>query len=56
MGKVKQMEIKNRTFYFYNDLTISNISNQTCKKSIKIITKALIFTKLDTLQLKKWRL
>ena len=52
MGKVKQIEIKNRTYYFNNDI-ISKISNQTCYKSTKSITKALIFTTLGTSQCKK---
>ena len=53
MGVVKQIDIKNRTYYFYKD--IINIKNfdpillKIDKKSYKI----LIFTILDILQLKK---
>ena len=46
-----QTEIKNRT-YFYNNI-ISKFSHQTCQKLTKNITKALVFTISDTLQLKK---
>ena len=42
MGEVKQVSIKNWTYYFYNDMI-----------SLQNITKALIFTILDTLHLKK---
>ena len=44
MGTVKQIDIKNRTFYFYNDMI-------DIKKLIHI--KTLVFTTLDMLQLKK---
>ena len=47
-----QTEIKNRTYYFYNNI-ISKFSHQTCQKLTKNITKALVFTISDTLQLKK---
>ena len=50
MGKVKQIGIKNRTYYLYNEklLKITNLL-KIDKKSYKV----LIFTILDTLQLKK---
>ena len=41
MGEVKQIETKNGTYYFYNDMT-------------KSITNGSIFTTLDTSQLKNW--
>ena len=50
MGKVKQIEIKNRTYYFYNDMI--NLENFD-SNLLKIDKKGLIFTTLDTLQLKK---
>ena len=30
MGTVKQMNIKNRTYYFYNDITDLESFNQNC--------------------------
>ena len=53
MGKVKQIEIRNRTYYFYNDMINLEDFESNLFKSTKSITKALIFTKFDTLQLKK---
>ena len=50
MGEVKQIEIKNRTYYFYNDMI--NLENFD-SNLLKIDKKGLIFTTLDTLQLKK---
>ena len=51
MGKVKQIEIKNRTYYFYNDMiNLKNLESILLKiDKKKNITKALIFTMLDTL-------
>ena len=50
----KQISIKNRTSYFYNDIiNLKNFKsnlNQIKQKSSKSITKGLIFTTLDTLQ------
>ena len=49
-GEVKQINIKNRTYYFYNDrINLKNFE----PKSTKIITKTLIFTTLGTSQFKK---
>ena len=53
MGKVKQLEIKNRTYYFYNDMINPKNFESNLLKIVKNITRALIFTILDTLQLKK---
>ena len=53
MGKVKQIEIKNRTYYFYNDIiNLKNFESNLLKIN-RNFTKALIFTVLDTLQFKK---
>ena len=50
----KQISIKNRTSYFYNDIinhkNFKSNLNQIKQKSSKSITKGLIFTTLDTLQ------
>ena len=53
MGKVKQIEIKNHTYFFYNDMINLKNFESNLLKIDKNITKALIFTILDTLQLKK---
>ena len=53
MGVVKQIDIKNRTYYFYNDIIdLKNFDTRLLKK-IKSITKTLVFTILDILQSKK---
>ena len=50
MGTIKQIDIKNRTYYFYNDM----IDIKTFDSDLlKIDIKALVFTTLDILQLKK---
>ena len=50
MEKVKQIEIKNINFYFYNDMI--NLQNFESKlfKIDKNVTGALVFTTLDRLQ------
>ena len=53
MGKVKQIEIKNLTYYFYNDMISLKNFESNLLKFDKNIKKALIFTVLDTLELKK---
>ena len=52
MGKVKQFNIKN---YFYNDMTnLKNVDSNLLKIDKKYYKgKGLIFTALDTSQLKK---
>ena len=50
MGKVKQIEIKYRTYYFYNNLNLIDLN--LLKTDKKNRTKILIFTTLDTSQLK----
>ena len=52
MGKVK-IGIKNRTYYFYNDIINIDEFDSNLLKIDKKSYKELIFTKLDTLQLKK---
>ena len=54
MGEVKQIEIKNWTYYFYNDIINLKNFELNLLKIDKSCTKTLIFTTLDTLQLKKW--
>ena len=53
MGEVKQINIKNRTNYFYND--IIDLKNFDVKflKIDKNLLKTLVFTTLDILQLEK---
>ena len=53
MGTVKQIDIKNRTYYFYNDLINIKKFDSNYQKSIKNHIKALVFTILDILQLKR---
>ena len=53
MGKVKQIEIKNRTYYFYNVIINFEEFDSNLLKVDKNRTKILIFTILDTSQLKK---
>ena len=52
MGEVKRINIKNRTYYFYNDMINLKHFERNVLKQTKNIAKGLIFTKLDTLQLK----
>ena len=48
MGKVKQMEIKNQTYYLYKDkVNLENFKSNLLKID-QNITKALIFTILET--------
>ena len=54
MVKVKQIEIKYRTYYFHNDIiNIKEFNSSLLKIDKKNRTKILIFTILDTSQLKK---
>ena len=53
MGEVKQIDIKNRNYYFHNDVIDIKTLMQSCKKLTKNHTKTLAFTTLDTPQLKK---
>ena len=49
MREVKQINIKYRTYYYYNDM----INLKHFEPNLLNITKGLIFTTLDTSQLKK---
>ena len=52
MGEVKQINIKNRTYYFYNDIIdLKNFLCKVVKYRQKKVKKALIVTTLDTSQL-----
>ena len=53
MGLVKQIDTKNRTYYFYNDMVNIKKFDSNLLKSIKKRIKTLVFTTLDILQLKK---
>ena len=54
MGKVKQIDIKNRTYYFYNDIiNTEEFNSSLLKRDKKNCTKISIFTTLNTSQLKK---
>ena len=56
MGEVKQINIKNRTYYFYNDIIDLKNFEPNLLKITKSRTETLIFTTLDTSQLKKLRI
>ena len=54
MGTVLQININNRTSYFYNDVVdLENFKSNLLKIDKKTHTKTLVFTILDILQLKK---
>ena len=53
MGELKQINIKNRTYYFYNDIIDIKTFDSNNLKLDKNHTKILIFTILDMLQFKK---
>ena len=53
MGEVKQISIKNQTYYFYNDMINFKDFESILLKIDKNITKGLIFITLDTSQSKK---
>ena len=50
MGTVKQIHIKNRTYYFYNDIIYLKSFKSNLLKIDKNHVKALLFTILDILQ------
>ena len=52
MGNTKQINIKNRTYYFYNDLINIKDFDSSLLKLDKIRLKKLLFITLDTLQKK----
>ena len=54
MGIIKEIDIKNRTYYFYNDMIdIKKFDSNLLKIDKKNHIKTLVFTTLDILQLKK---
>ena len=54
METIKQINIKNRTCYFYNDIIdLENFDSSLLKLDKKNHIKALVFTILDMLQLKR---
>ena len=53
MGTIKQVNIKNRTYYFYNDITDIKTFDSNMLKLEKKSYKNFDIYKLDTLQLKK---
>ena len=48
--KWKQIEIKSRTCYFYNDIINIEEFDSNVLKIDKSITKGFVFTAMDTLQ------
>ena len=52
MGSTKEINIKNRTYYFYNDIIDLKTFDSNNSKVDKKRTRILIFTILDMLQLK----
>ena len=53
MGTVKQIDIKNRTYYFYNDMiNIKTFDSNLLEIGKKNHIKTLVFTTMDILQLK----
>ena len=53
MEETKQINIKNRTYYFYNVITDLKNFNAKLLKIDKNHAKILVFTTLNILQLKK---
>ena len=53
MGSIKEINIKERMYYFYNDIIDTETFDSKNLKLDKKRTKILIFTILDTVQLKK---
>ena len=52
MGNIKQINIKNRTYYFFSDMmNVKDVDSSLLKTKSR--TKILVFTTLDTSQLKK---
>ena len=53
MGSIKEINIKERTYYFYNDIIDIETFDSENLKLDKKRTKIFIFTIFDMLQLKK---
>ena len=56
MGTLKEINIKNLTYCFYNDIIDLKNFDSSLLKIDKNHIKALVFTTLDILQLKNWSL
>ena len=56
MREVKQINIKNRTYYFYNDMIKIKSVKPNLLKIDRKSYKTLVFTILDILQLKKLKI
>ena len=54
MENIKEINIKNRTYYFFNDMGNIKDFDSSLLKIDKKSTKILVFTALDTLQLNKF--
>ena len=54
MENIKEINIKNRTYYLFNDMGNIKDFDSSLLKIDKKSTKILVFTALDTLQLKKF--
>ena len=55
MRTLKQVNIKNRTYYFYNDIIdLESFDLSLLKIDKKNHIKTLVFTTLAILQLKNW--
>ena len=52
MGIVQQIDIKNRTYYFHNDMINIKKFDSNLLKTDKNHIKTLVFKSLDILQLK----
>ena len=53
MGKVKEINIKNQTYHFFNGMINNSVLDSKLLKIDKKRTETLIFITLDTSQLKR---
>ena len=54
MGTIKQIDIKNRAYYFYNDIIELENFDSSLLKIDKNYIRTLVFPILGILQLKNW--
>ena len=54
MGTIKQIDIKNRTYYFYSDIIELENFDSSLLKIDKNYIRTLVFPILGILQLKNW--
>ena len=55
MGIIKQIDIKNRTYYFYNDMVdIKKFDSNSIKISIKKSNKDIDISNIGYIKLKNW--